>query len=297
MLTLAEASKLIQNPLQRGVVETFARTSPVLQYLPFMDVNGNAYSYNVEQTLPGIAFREYNTCYTDSTGVVNPQTEKLFIMGGLSSVDRAIVKTQGSVNNIRAIHDNMKAKAAALEFTKTFFKGDNTTRSTEFDGLDERLTGAQSLTYAGDAFTLDDVDALIDSIVGSPTVLFMSKNTRRQVNKLMRSANQATETVSGVFGEQIPAYAGIPIGVIEEDKDGTGILADGEIYAVRMGAQQYVSGLQAGGMEVIDLGLNCTQYQTLIEWICGLAIFHPKAAAKLSKAKAAASDSDSDKSK
>lgn len=284
MLTLAEASKLIQNPLQRGVVETFARTSPVLQYLPFMDVNGNAYSYNVEQTLPGIAFREYNTCYTESTGVVNPQTEKLFIMGGLSSVDRAIVKTQGSVNDIRAIHDNMKAKAAALEFTKTFFKGDNTTRSTEFDGLDERLTGSQAMTYAGAAFTLDDVDALIDSVVGSPTVLFMSKNTRRQVNKLMRSANQATETVSSVFGEQIPSYAGIPIGIIEEDKDGNAILADGDIYAVRMGAQQYVSGLQAGDMEVIDLGLNCTQYQTLIEWICGLAIFHPKAAAKLSKA-------------
>ena len=30
-LTLAEASKLIQNPLQRGVVETFARTSSVLE--------------------------------------------------------------------------------------------------------------------------------------------------------------------------------------------------------------------------------------------------------------------------
>ena len=75
MLTLTEASKLIQNPLQRGVVETFARTSPVLERLPFMDVNGNAYSYNVEQTLPGIAFRDYNASYTESTGVVNPHTE------------------------------------------------------------------------------------------------------------------------------------------------------------------------------------------------------------------------------
>lgn len=76
-------------------------------------------------------------------------------------------------------------------------------------------------------------------------------------------------------------YAGIPIGVIEEDKDGAAILADGEIYAIRMGVQEYVSGLQAGGMEVIDLGLNRTQYETLIEWICGIAVFHPKAAARL----------------
>jgi hypothetical protein len=74
-LTLAEASKLIQNPLQRGVVETFARTSSVLEYLPFMDVAGNAYSYNQEKTLPGIAFRDYGGTYEEGTGVVNPVTE------------------------------------------------------------------------------------------------------------------------------------------------------------------------------------------------------------------------------
>ena len=280
MLTLTEASKLIQNPLQRGVVETFARTSPVLERLPFMDVNGNAYSYNVEQTLPGIAFRDYNTSYTESTGVVNPHTEKLYIMGGISSVDRALVKTQGSVNNIRAIHDNMKAKAAALTFTAKFFNGDNTTAATEFDGLKERLTGSQALTYTG-AMTLEKVDELIDGVIGGPTALFMSKATRRTVNALRRAAGQATEVVSDSFGRQIDAYAGIPIGVIEEDKDGAAILADGEIYAIRMGVQEYVSGLQAGGMEVIDLGLNRTQYETLIEWICGIAVFHPKAAARL----------------
>ena len=283
MLTLAEASKLIQNPLQRGVVETFARTSPVLERLPFMDVNGNAYSYNVEQTLPGIAFRDYNTSYTESTGVVNPHTEKLYIMGGISSVDRALVKTQGSVNNIRAIHDNMKAKAAALTFTAKFFNGDNTTAATEFDGLKERLTGSQALTYTG-AMTLEKVDELIDGVIGGPTALFMSKATRRTVNALRRAAGQATEVVSDSFGRQIDAYAGIPIGVIEEDKDGAAILADGEIYAIRMGVQEYVSGLQAGGMEVIDLGLNRTQYETLIEWICGIAVFHPKAAARLHSA-------------
>ncbi len=283
MLTLTEASKLIQNPLQRGVVETFARTSPVLERLPFMDVNGNAYSYNVEQTLPGIAFRDYNTSYTESTGVVNPHTEKLYIMGGISSVDRALVKTQGSVNNIRAIHDNMKAKAAALTFTAKFFNGDNTTAATEFDGLKERLTGSQALTYTG-AMTLEKVDELIDGVIGGPTALFMSKATRRTVNALRRAAGQATEVVSDSFGRQIDAYAGIPIGVIEEDKDGAAILADGEIYAIRMGVQEYVSGLQAGGMEVIDLGLNRTQYETLIEWICGIAVFHPKAAARLHSA-------------
>ena len=52
------------------------------------------------------------------------------------------------------------------------------------------------------------------------------------------------------------------------------------IYAVRFGAVEYVSGLQAGPMEVIDLGSEPSRvYETLIEWIVGLGVFHPKAAA------------------
>ena len=44
-LTLIEAAKLTQNPLKKGVIETFARTSPVLERLPFFTVAGNSYSY------------------------------------------------------------------------------------------------------------------------------------------------------------------------------------------------------------------------------------------------------------
>ena len=110
----------------------------------------------------------------------------------------------------------------------------------------------------------------------------------------MRAAGQATETVSDAFGRQINAYAGIPIAVIEDDKDGNLILGFTEpdldngdqsvctsIYAVRFGAAEYVSGLQAGSMDVLDQGLSGVHYTTLIEWICGMGVFHPKAAARL----------------
>lgn len=284
-LTLAEATKLIDNPLQRGVVQTFAETSAVLQYLPFMDVAGNAYSYNREKTLPGAAFRNYNVNYTESTGTVEQVTERLFILGGVSAVDHAIVKTQGNLNDIRAIEAARKAKATAFAYTKAFFKGDNTTNQLEFDGLDKRLSSDQVITPAGTAFTLDDLDAAIDAVTGEPTVLFMNKATRRQVNKLMRAAGQAVETVSGVFGQQMQAYAGIPIGIIEVDASGNSILEDGEIYAVHMGEAEFVAGLQAGTMEVVDLGLRGVQYELMIDWPCSMAVFNPAAAAKLEKAK------------
>lgn len=280
-LTLAEASKLIDNPLQAGVVQTFAENSAVLQYLPFMDVAGNAYSYNVEATLPGAAFRNYNTDYVESTGTVNHVTERLFILGGISRVDHAQVLTQGNVNDLRAIAAAQKAKATALQFTRAFFRGDTATNANEFNGLDARLTASQVITPTGTAFTLDDLDAAIDAVTGEPTVLFMNKSTRRSVNKLMRAAGQAVETISGVFGQLMQAYAGIPIGIIETDATGAEILADGEIYAVHMGESEFVAGLQAGTMEVIDLGLKGTAYELLIDWPVSFAVFNPGAAAKL----------------
>ena len=44
MLTLLEAAKLVQDPLKRGVIEIFPRVSPVLERLPFFEVNGQAYT-------------------------------------------------------------------------------------------------------------------------------------------------------------------------------------------------------------------------------------------------------------
>jgi hypothetical protein len=116
---------------------------------------------------------------------------------------------------------------------------------------------------------------------------------RRKISALARGTNQATEPVNDAFGRQLQAYAGVPIAVIEDDRDGAQILAFDEndtqdkpaectsIYAVRFGLVEYVSGLQAGNMDVLDQGLQGIFYQTLIEWITGLGIFHPKAAARI----------------
>ena len=76
-------------------------------------------------------------------------TESLKIFGGSSRVDRALVKTQGNLNNLRAIQDSMKAKAAALDFTKAFFKGDSSSDPKSFDGLERRLTGSQVIDASG----------------------------------------------------------------------------------------------------------------------------------------------------
>nr|WP_237088906.1 hypothetical protein [Paenibacillus larvae] len=81
--TLPEAAKLSTDMLQKGVIETYAKSSPVLELLPFMEIAGNSYRYNQEGTLPGIGFRGVNEGYQESTGVLNPQSEGLVISGAM----------------------------------------------------------------------------------------------------------------------------------------------------------------------------------------------------------------------
>ena len=54
--TLAEASKLSNDMLLQGVVETIVKDSPILQQLPFIEIVGNGLTYNQENTLPTIDF-------------------------------------------------------------------------------------------------------------------------------------------------------------------------------------------------------------------------------------------------
>jgi hypothetical protein len=55
-LTLAEASKLSNDILLQGVVETIVKESPILQVMPFIEIVGNGLTYNQEKTLPTLIF-------------------------------------------------------------------------------------------------------------------------------------------------------------------------------------------------------------------------------------------------
>jgi len=50
-LTLDEASKLSNDILLQGVVETIVKDSPILQNLPFIEIVGNGLTYNQNATI------------------------------------------------------------------------------------------------------------------------------------------------------------------------------------------------------------------------------------------------------
>lgn len=287
-LTILEASKLSTDVLQRGVVEVFARTSPILERMPFMEISGNSYKYNQEATLPGIAFRAVNDAYTEGAGILNQYSEGLYIMGGDVDVDKFLVQTRGNVNDIRAIHTEMKAKALAIEFTRAFFNGD-TANPNEFDGLKKRITGDQIIDAATAPLTLVMLDELIDAVQGEPDVLFCSKSMRRDLKKILQASNHYVENGSDSFGRPVMTYGGIPIVSIDQDGAGYDFLGFNEaldtasIYACKFGAEQYVSGIRNGSVAVRDLGELDVKpvFRTRIEFYCGMGVFHPRAAARL----------------
>lgn len=284
-ITLVEASKLSQDMLQRGVIETFVRTSCVLECLPFMDIVGNAYGYNQVNTLPSVAFRDVNTGYTESGSSFTYKTDKLVMLGGDVDVDKFIAETRGNLNDQRAIQTELKAKAVAQTYTSTFFYGDTATNPLAFDGLAKRVSGTQDLAVAdttNGTLTLADLNKLMDLVPYGADCLFMSRSTRRIVMNLLQSSQHYLETSVDAFGKPVTMYAGVPIRIVEDDVMPAQAGAY-EIFAVKFGQEQAVCGLTNGGVRVTDIGELETKpaYRTRIEWYCGLAVFNPLMFARL----------------
>ena len=63
-LLLSEAAKLSTDVLQRGVIETIIKESPILQMLPFMTIEGNSYKYTQENTLGSADFYGVNAVWS-----------------------------------------------------------------------------------------------------------------------------------------------------------------------------------------------------------------------------------------
>lgn len=310
-LTLAESAKLSQDTLAKGVLETFVQTSPILDRIPFMEVAGNAYAYDEEATLPGVAFRSVNEAYTESTGTVNQKSEKLVILGGDADVDRFIQQTRSNVNDQRAEQTALKVKAISYKFQETFFTGDSSVDTKSFDGLRKRLTGKQVIDAATNGMPilgssnadihqfLDKLDELLAAVPGISSAngaIYASAAIIRKIGSAMRHISYDTTLQQDIAGKRVMQWNGIPILEAGQTPAGKEILDTTEtqgtatntasIYAVKFGqseGDQGVTGLTNGGVMVEDLGQlqEKPAYRTRIEFYCGLGVFSGKAAARL----------------
>lgn len=296
-MTLLEASKLHTGDVVRsGVIEMFARSSEILRVLPFIDIPGGSYHYNLEGQLPGVAFRGINEAFAESIGVINPQVEVLRIAGGDLDVDKAIIDFHGA--DVRARHEAMKIKALSLYLGKKIIKGDSLSDPREFDGLQNRVVGSQLIaagsTANGTALSLIKLDEAIDA-VDFPTHMIMSKALARRLSAAARNINVGghIEYLPNEFGERVMLYNGLPVLTVDHDDLGARVLDYNEactsgtatgtsVYVVNF-SDGYVVGLQNKPMSVRDHGEIDAKpvWRTRLDWNVGLATMHGRCASRL----------------
>lgn len=309
-LSLGEvASQDGYNGLERGTIKMFTQVSPIIELMKWRKIEGDSTTWRREASLPGSAFRGVGGSYTESTGRIDSFTERLMIIGGEVKMDNFIVATQGKGENaidIKASHFALKAQAVANGFDQAFFEGDPNTDPNTLVGLRLRLNGSQVLSAGGAGATtgaslsLSLMDQLRDLVPFSDACFFMNRTARRKVSALIQAQTGAyqIQTTQDAYGRQVTMYNDTPIYLIERTGDGSTILDYDEdpgngtsttasIYCVSFGpnAVEGIYNTTVGGkmLEVRDFGEMQAEPKHLgrIEWYPGMAIKHPRAAARL----------------
>ena len=291
-LTLAEGAKLSNDILLQGVVETIVKDSPILQDLPFIEIVGNGLTYNQEKTLPSIDFYDVGDTWAESTPTFEQITANLKIMGGDADVDNFLKATRSNLQDLETAVIELKAKALRRKFEETFIYGDATANPKQFDGLRKLIdttTASDQLIAAGATgatLSLSMLDELIDAVKGGkPTMLLMSRRSRRKINALVRAAGGMMETDRDNWGNFIHLWDGIPLGVSDWILDTHTVSSSLEtsttggtcstIYAVQLGegalcgltAPGHLTAESIGSLETKDAS------RTRIKWYVSLALF------------------------
>jgi len=219
-LTLTEGAKLSDDVVLQGVIETVVKESPVLEVLPFVEIVGNALTYNRENAMATAAFFDVGDSWSESTPTFTQVQSTLKILGGDADVDRYIATTRSNVQDIEAAVLELKAKAVAHEFEDEFVYGDTASDPKGFDGLHVLVPSGQQVHQGsgstGAALSLKKLDEMIDKIHPSkPDFLLMTRRTRRGVSAYARALTSPVQFESAGFGQRVMFYDGIP--VLESD--------------------------------------------------------------------------------
>ena len=297
-LTLVEANKLSNDVLDKGIIETIVRDSPVFHRLKFMEISGNGFTYNRENTEPGAAFYDVGDVWVESTGTYTSVTAQLRILGGDADVDNFLQKTRSDTNDQRQIVLTQKLEKIRDTYLDSFYYGDNAVNSKEFSGLHALLTSTVYNTVhagagTGTALSIDKLREAIDLIKGRrPDLIISSKKMRRLVTTYLESVGSGFPADRDDFGMRVRFFDEIPWAVDDNIVD-TETAASGAYSAKTGGANTSifilrfdplgVMGLQSGGIQrELKLNLESKDASRIrIKWYCSLMMKSLIACAKV----------------
>ena len=318
MWTLAEFSKIEQDPLRKSVIDTMLMESNLMQVVPWETIGQLSTGVIRYQDLPSIGFRNINGALSESTGHFEQKTETLALSGVEIDTDDAIARAKNSVADARSIQQGMSMKAYAYAFNDKFINGNPAAggaSSKEFKGISARIddlfneghtnqkiacnstsTGINNTTTTFNAF-LDDLDKLLYAIQGHAADFLLMNHKMLLALRAGLRRSALLSTTQDAFGRNIDMYGTtrlIDIGTkadqmteiitsAETTVGATGGTECTSIYAVKFGVGELLWGIQQYPLEALDLGLLTTSplWRTRVQWNIGLADVNPRCMARL----------------
>lgn len=232
-ITLAEAKVGMADKVDQQVVDSFRRSSLLLDMLTFDDsispgTGGSTLSYGYTQLLtPSTAsVRTLNTEYTANEAKREEKTTKAIIMGGSFQIDRVLQNTSGAVDEL-AFQAEQKIKATANEYHNAVINGTAAASGSgfatnTFDGLRKLLSGSSteitseiSITSAAELNSnynalLDELDSFLTVLDGTASMLLMNSKMLTRIRGAARRAGYYDRTKDD-FGRVVETYNGIPL--------------------------------------------------------------------------------------
>ena len=270
-VTLAQARLNVQDDLQAGIIDEFAKSSYILSNIPFADVvsptGGGAtltYAYTRQITQPTAEFRKVNAEYGTHEVEKQRYSTDLKVFGGAFEIDRLIANMGGIVDEVNW-QASQKVKAASALFSDTIINGNSSTDEDVFDGLDVAITGSDT-EYNADGTAidlstsaavtsnyvefLDKLDEFLLTLNGRPDALMMNSKALAKLRAVARRAG-LYQTSTDTWGNQVETYNGIPmvdLGAKPGSNDPIVGINGGatSIYAVRFGMDAFHAISMAG---------------------------------------------------
>lgn len=265
--------------------------------------------------------RAGNPHATNKGGKPDRVSEQAFSFGNYIDVDKVYVKdTSPKLYDPRAYYTDQHTKAMSREFNDATINGNPIVNPDRPTGLFYRLVndlpaaqsidadpagGGAGLDISPDAVTLaaniqtffDRLDLLIYSCSEHKADFLLCNDTLLQRYWSVARQSGLLKVTQDNLGREFYEYKGAKlIDVGFQVDDATRIIGNVEltngtalvggtattIYAIRQ-APEYFSAWQEYGLEVEDLGLldDGVTYRTMIDWVVGLAVAHPRSIARL----------------
>jgi hypothetical protein len=270
MWTLAEAQKRSNDVLEKGIIETIIKESPILARMKFETLKGTAHTYLRETTMPTVDFYSVGDMWNESSGTATQYTCSLKILGGDIDIDNFEVATLSDQNDLLAEAWESKSKALAHAFQDYVIYGDDTSNTKGFDGLhnlvDSNMVVNMGTSTTGAALSMAKLDQMIDLIKpGRPDALIMPRTIARRLRQYYRDGTAGANFTMerGEDGTPMPSYGGIPI-LVNDFQVMTETIANntysaktggatGSIFAVRFDSKGF-HGYENGGIQKVDVG-------------------------------------------